>query len=60
MKQFNLYPVARGIVAIIHRQHILYTHRQRSNTYTLKKNEKKYTYNGQGEVILNSRQTIAW
>ena len=34
MKQFNLFPVTRGIVAIIHGQHILYTYRQRSNTYT--------------------------
>ena len=55
MKQFSLFPVARGIVAIIHRQYILYPHRQRSNTYTLKKNN---TYNGQGELILNSRQTV--
>ena len=38
MKQFNLFPVARGIVAIIHGQHILYTYRQRSNRYTLKNN----------------------
>ena len=36
MEQFNLFPVARRIVAIIHGQHILYTHRQRLNTYTKK------------------------
>ena len=27
IKQFNLFPVARGIVAIIHSQYIIYTHR---------------------------------
>ena len=62
MKQFNLFPVARGIVAILHRQYILYTHRQRSSTYTLKKTKKKKknTYNGQGdlELILTSRQLL--
>ena len=63
MKQFNLFPVARGIVAIIHSQYILYTDRQRSSTYTLKKRrkkKKKNTYNGQGdlELILNSRQLL--
>ena len=44
MKQFNLhvFPVTRGIVAIIQRQYILYTHWQRSNTYTLKKTKKQY------------------
>ena len=57
MKQFNLFPVARAIVAIIHSQYILYTDRQRSSTYTLKKIN---TYNGQGdlELILNSRQLL--
>ena len=56
MKQFNLFPVARRIVAIIH---IANTYYNRSSTYTLKK-EKKYTYNGQGdlELILNSRQLL--
>ena len=55
MKQFNLFSVVRGIVAIIHSQYILYTDRQRSSTYTKKKN-----YNGQGdlELILNSRQLL--
>ena len=55
MKQFNLFPVARGIVTIIHR------HRQNSNTCTLKKRPKNSnTYNGQRdlELILNSRQTV--
>ena len=62
MKQFNLFPVARGIVAIIHSQYILYiyinyTDRQRSSTYTKK---KKNTYCGQGdlELILDSRQLL--
>ena len=56
MKQFNLFPVAREIVAIIYSQYILYTDRQRSSTYTLKKN----TYNGQGdlELILNNIQLL--
>ena len=54
MKQFNLFPVTRGIVVIIHGQHIIYTHRQRSNAYTLKKTK----YNDQGELILNSRETV--
>ena len=62
MKQFNLFPVARGIVAIIHSQYILYTDRQRSSTYTLNKRtkKKKNTYNSQGdlELILNSRQLL--
>ena len=50
MKQFNLFPVARGIAAIIHRRYILHTHRQRSNTKYIKKIETN-TYNGQGEHI---------
>ena len=55
MKQFNLFPVARGIVAIIHSQYINYTDRQRSSTYTKK---KKNTCSGQGDLklILDSRQ----
>ena len=61
MKQFNLFPLARGIVTIIHRQYIIHTLRQRSSTYTLKnKNKKKHTNNGQGDLklILNSTQTV--
>ena len=59
MKKFSLFPVARGIVAIIHGQHILYTHRQRSNKYTLIKKIQENTYNGQEKLISNSRQTVA-
>ena len=55
MKQFNLFLAARGIVAIIHGRQILYTHRQKSNTYP----QNIHTYNSQGELILNSRHTVA-
>ena len=68
MKQFNLFPVARGIAAIIHSQYIYYTilyiyinytDRQRSSTYT-KEKRKKNNYSGQGnlELILNSSQLL--
>ena len=39
----------------IHGRQILYTHRQNSNTYP----QNIHTYNSQGELILNSRQTVA-
>ena len=60
MKQFGLFPVVGRMVAIIHGQHILYTHTGRSNIYTLKKYLKKNnTNNGHGGHILNSIQTDA-
>ena len=54
MEQFKLFSVARRMVAIIHGQHILYARTQRSNIYTLLN-----ICIGQGEHILNSRNTVA-
>ena len=58
MKQFNLFPVARRLVAIIQRQYI-FIHIGKGHTHIHKKNPKNNTYNGQGELFLNSRQTVA-
>ena len=64
MKQFNLFPVARGIVAIIPIHINIHIGKgQAHNTpKKLQKNDKKNnnTYNSLGdlELILNSRQTV--
>ena len=59
MKQFNLFPVARGIVAIIHSRYIYYTILY-IYKHIYKKKKKKNTYSGQGnlELILNSSQLL--
>ena len=63
MKQFNLFPVARGIVAIIHSQYKLKYSISHIYTYIIQigkgqahiQKKKKNTYSGQGdlELILN-------
>ena len=55
MKQFNLFPVARGTVAIIHSQYIYIIQIGKGQAHI-----QKNTYSGQGDVelILNSRQLL--
>ena len=56
MKQFNLFPIARGTVAIIHSQYIYIIQIGKGQAHI----QKKITYSGQGDVelILNSRQLL--